>query len=106
MPATYPPVRHATPTAGPDPSVGAPRHTRWARAGWWVLPPLVLAILGGWVVARQHGLWYDELYTAEVAPVPVGDLLSAILHGEGTISYLADAPPRTTARTTWSPICG
>ena len=44
-------------------------------------------------MARGHGLWYDELYTAEVAPVPVGRLLSAILRGEGTISYLSDAPP-------------
>ena len=65
----------------------------WSRAGWWLLPPLVLAVVGGWVVARRHGLWYDELYTAEVAPLPVGRVLSAIFHGEGTISYLADAPP-------------
>ena len=65
----------------------------WSRAGWWLLPPLVLAVLGGWVVARRHGLWYDELYTAEVAPLPVGRLLSAIVHGEGTIPYLRDAPP-------------
>ncbi|HVF14606.1 MAG TPA: hypothetical protein VM942_08405 [Acidimicrobiales bacterium] len=65
----------------------------WSRVGWWLLPPLVLAILGGWVVARRHGLWYDELYTSEVAPLPVGRLISAIVDGEGTISYLSDAPP-------------
>ncbi len=65
----------------------------WLRQGWWLLPPLVLVILGGWVVARRHGLWYDELYTAEVAPLPVGRLISAVIHGEGTIPYLRDAPP-------------
>ena len=58
-----------------------------------MLPPLVLALVGGWVVARRHGLWYDELYTSEVAPLPLGDLVSAMIRGEGTISYLRDAPP-------------
>jgi hypothetical protein len=61
--------------------------------GWWLLPPLVLALVGGWVVARHHGLWYDELYTAEVAPIGIGRLVSAVVHGNGTIPYLADAPP-------------
>jgi mannosyltransferase len=45
------------------------------------------------VVARNHGLWYDELYTAEMASVPLGRLVSAIVRGEGTIAYLSDAPP-------------
>jgi hypothetical protein len=53
----------------------------------------VLAVLGGWVVARHHGLWYDELYTAEVAPLALGRIVSAIVRGEGTIEYLRDAPP-------------
>ena len=44
-------------------------------------------------MARRHGLWYDELYTAEVAPLPIGRLISAVIHGEGTIPYLRDAPP-------------
>ncbi|MDP8937491.1 MAG: glycosyltransferase family 39 protein, partial [Actinomycetota bacterium] len=53
----------------------------------------MLAVLGGWLVARGHGFWYDELYTAEVAPLPLTRLLDAVLTGEGTIPYLADAPP-------------
>lgn len=59
----------------------------------WLVPPLLLAVLGGWLVARGHGFWYDELYTAEVAPLPLARLLDALLSGEGTIPYLADAPP-------------
>ena len=64
-----------------------------ALAGWWLVPALTLAGFGGAVVARRHGLWYDELYTAEVAPVPLGDLVRAVVGGEGTIPYLRDAPP-------------
>lgn len=63
------------------------------RVGWWVLPALVLAGFGGSLVARRHGLWFDELYTAEVAPLPLSDLLRAMVRGEGTIPYLRDAPP-------------
>ena len=65
----------------------------WTRLGWWILPPLVLAVLGGWLVAQRHSLWYDELYTAEVAPVAIGRLFGAVVHGEGTIPYLPSAPP-------------
>ena len=53
----------------------------------------MLAVLGGWLVTRGHGFWYDELYTAEVAPLPLARLLHALVTGEGTIPYLADAPP-------------
>ncbi|MGI8984833.1 MAG: glycosyltransferase family 39 protein, partial [Acidimicrobiales bacterium] len=60
---------------------------------WWVLPPLVLAVLGGWLVARRYGFWFDEPYTAEVAPEPLGRLFSAFVHGDGTIAFLRDAPP-------------
>lgn len=87
MPVTYPIVRSPTPPAD------SRLRSLWTRVGWWLLPPLVLAVVGGWVVARRHGLWYDELYTAEVAPVSIGRLLAAVVHGEGTISYLRDAPP-------------
>jgi len=64
----------------------------WAAA-WWLLPPLVLAVLGGWLVAHRYGFWFDELYTAEVAPLPLGRLLEALVRGDGTIAYLRDAPP-------------
>ena len=65
----------------------------WSRVGWWALPPLVLAVLGGWLVAQRYSLWYDELYTAEVAPVALGRLVGAVVRGEGTIPYLPSAPP-------------
>ena len=67
---------------------------RWAgRLGWWVAPALVLAGLGGVLVAQRHSLWYDELYTAEVAPLGLADLARAVVRGEGTVPYLRDAPP-------------
>ena len=59
----------------------------------WLLPPLVLAVLGGWLVARRYGFWFDELYTAEVAPLPLRRLAEALVRGDGTIAYLRDAPP-------------
>lgn len=63
------------------------------RVGWWLVPAVVLAGFGAALVARRHGLWYDELYSAEVAPLPVGDLVRAVVRGEGTLPYLRDAPP-------------
>jgi len=73
----------------------APALSAWRRGGptWWVVPPLVLALLGGWLVARRHGFWFDELYTAEVAPLALRDIVGAAVRGEGTIPYLRDAPP-------------
>jgi mannosyltransferase len=41
----------------------------------------------------RHGLWFDELFTAEVARRPLGDIVSAIINGEGMTSYLAGVPP-------------
>ena len=92
MPVTYPNPGSPTPTEAAPVGDGRLR-AFWSRMGWWLLPPLVLALVGGWVVARRHGLWYDELYTSEVAPVSLGKLVSAIFHGDGTIAYLRDAPP-------------
>ena len=57
------------------------------------MPALVVAVLGGWLVARRYGFWYDELYTARVAPEGLGRLFSAFVRGDGTIPYLRDAPP-------------
>jgi len=71
----------------------AERATGSRASRWWLAPSLVLAVLGGWLVGRGHGFWYDELYTAEVAPLPLGRLLDAVVTGQGTIPYLADAPP-------------
>jgi mannosyltransferase len=76
-----------------DRAAERPPRPRLARSAWWLLPPLVMAVLGGWAVSRHYGLWYDELYTAEVSQLAPGDLLAAIVRGEGTIPYLRDAPP-------------
>ena len=90
----------ASATAAPEgraDDAGLRRVLAWlcavALAGWWLVPAMVLAGFGGALVAQRHGLWYDELYTAEVAPLSVGDLVRAVLRGEGTIPYLRDAPP-------------
>src|SRR5687768_662841 len=40
-----------------------------------------------------HGLWFDELFTAEVGRRSYGEILAAILEGRGTTSYLVDVPP-------------
>lgn len=66
-----------------------------ARGLRWLLaaPAALLAVLGGGLVAQRQGLWYDELYTAEMARTPFGDLLSAVASGEGTAPYLRDIPP-------------
>lgn len=73
---------------GPPPSSG----DRWP-ALWWLLPCLVLALLGGWLVARRYSFWYDELYTAEMAGLGLRRLLEAVVSGDGTVAYLRDAPP-------------
>ena len=56
-------------------------------------PALVLALLGGRLVAQRRSLWYDELFTAQVGTSGAGALLRAVLTGEGTASYLVDIPP-------------
>ena len=69
----------------------APRETVTGRL--LLLPPLVIALLGGWLVSHRYGFWFDELYTAEVGPLPLRRLVEALVRGEGTIDYLRDAPP-------------
>ncbi len=54
---------------------------------------MVLLTLGSVLLARGHALWYDELFTAEVARLPLGDIVRSIVEGEGTTPYLADVPP-------------
>ena len=58
-----------------------------------LLPAVLLGLLGGWLLLPCHGLWFDELFTAEVSRLPLGDILTAIATGEGTASYLAGVPP-------------
>ena len=53
---------------------------------------LVLA-LGTVLLLAGHGLWFDELFTAEVGRLPLGDILTAIATGQGVTTYLADVPP-------------
>jgi mannosyltransferase len=83
--------------SGPEPahrSSDRPGRRWWVfRHAWWVVPPTVMAVLGGWLLARPRGFWYDELFTAEMAPLPLGKLFDAVVSGEGTIPYLRDAPP-------------
>jgi hypothetical protein len=50
-------------------------------------------ILGMALLLPSHGLWFDELFTAEVARLPLGDIVTAITDGTGTTSYLAGVPP-------------
>jgi hypothetical protein len=50
-------------------------------------------VLGGVLLARGHGLWFDELFTAEVARLPLAEILRAVVEGRGTTSYLAQIPP-------------
>ncbi|MGY1806844.1 hypothetical protein ACI8AF_05695 [Blastococcus sp. SYSU D00669] len=74
----------------------APAHRRDARSRRWLLellPPALVLLLGGLLLAPGHGLWFDELFTAEVARLPLGDVLAAVAAGEGTTSYLAGVPP-------------
>ncbi len=72
---------------------GPLRGSTWRRAPCWLLPAAVMALLGGWLLLRPRSFWYDELFTAEMAPLPLDRLLDAVVSGEGTIPYLGDAPP-------------
>ncbi|MEX5718273.1 glycosyltransferase family 39 protein [Geodermatophilus maliterrae] len=78
-----------TATRTADAPVAAP--PRWSRVE--LLPPLVLVALGAVLLAPGHGLWFDELFTAEVGRRPLAEILRAIVTGEGVTSYLADVPP-------------
>jgi mannosyltransferase len=71
------------------------RATSGPRRPWWpCLPPAaLLALLGGALVRQRRGLWYDELYTAEVGTAGLSALARAVWTGTGTTSYLADVPP-------------
>ena len=69
--------------------------TGWRTRSWAVaaVPGLVTAVFGAIILSRRHGLWYDELFSYEVARLPLGTILLAAWHGHGTTPYLVDAPP-------------
>ncbi|NEK84728.1 hypothetical protein GCU60_02975 [Blastococcus saxobsidens] len=70
------------------------RDTTGARWTWpELLPPLLVLLLGAGLLLAGHGLWFDELFTAEVARLPLADIVTAIAEGTGTTSYLAGVPP-------------
>jgi hypothetical protein len=52
-----------------------------------------MVALGVLLLLPGHGLWFDELFTAEVGRLPLGDILTAIVRGEGVTSYLEGVPP-------------
>lgn len=78
VPVTTPPPERA-----PSP--------RWSPAE--LLPPALLLLLGVLLLLPGHGLWFDELFTAEVGRLPLPEIVSAIVQGEGVTSYLAGVPP-------------
>ncbi|MDK3256532.1 hypothetical protein [Blastococcus capsensis] len=77
--------------AGSRTDAGAEAGAPWSPVE--LLPALLVAVLGVVLLAPGHGLWFDELFTAEVGRLPLGDILTAITTGVGTTSYLADVPP-------------
>ncbi|MGY1638840.1 hypothetical protein ACI78V_19500 [Geodermatophilus sp. SYSU D00742] len=58
-----------------------------------LLPSLLVVVLGTVLLLPGHGLWFDELFTAEVARLPFREILAAVAEGRGTTSYLVDVPP-------------
>jgi mannosyltransferase len=54
---------------------------------------VLLLGLGALLLRPGHALWFDELFTAEVARLPLGDIVRAIVQGTGTTPYLEGVPP-------------
>ncbi|WP_245821243.1 glycosyltransferase family 39 protein [Geodermatophilus pulveris] len=69
----------------------APPSRRWSAVE--LVPPLAVVLLGAVLLAPGHGLWFDELFTAEVGRRSYAEILTAVVEGRGTTSYLADVPP-------------
>src|SRR5215207_8303219 len=76
----------------PAPATAPPARRRWLPLVE-LLPPVLLVALGSVLLAAGHGLWFDELFTAEVARLPLGEIVSAAVNGKGTTSYLTGIPP-------------
>lgn len=78
-------------SAPPQPVRAPVRSARWSAPE--LLPPLAVVLLGTVLLLPGHGLWFDELFTAEVGRRSYGEILAAIAEGRGTTAYLADVPP-------------
>jgi hypothetical protein len=82
-------------TATRDHTPAAPvadtRPLRWSPRE--LLSPAAVLLLGTVLLLPGHGLWFDELFTAEVARLPFREILAAVAEGRGTTSYLVDVPP-------------
>ena len=81
----------ATTTERPPSALPTTPGPRWSPIE--LLPALLVSVLGTVLLAPGHELWFDELFTAEVARLPLGDIVHAIATGEGTTSYLDGVPP-------------
>ncbi|WP_448614023.1 hypothetical protein [Modestobacter sp. URMC 112] len=79
------------PRSRTDAAVPAAAPAGWSR--WELAGPLLLLTLGTVLLLPGHGLWFDELFTAEVSRRPLGTIFTAVVEGRGTTSYLADVPP-------------
>ena len=58
-----------------------------------LFPALLALVLGVVLLRPGHGLWFDELFTAEVGRLPLPEILAAVVSGHGTTDYLATTPP-------------
>jgi mannosyltransferase len=73
------------------PATPGSRPPRWTLVE--LLPAALVAALGTVLLLPGHALWFDELFTAEVGRLPLGEILAAVTSGQGTASYLAGVPP-------------
>jgi mannosyltransferase len=73
------------------PAADTPGAPRWSPLE--LLPAALVVALGTVLLLPGHGLWFDELFTAEVARLPLREILAAITSGRGITGYLADVPP-------------
>jgi mannosyltransferase len=81
----------ATRVRVPPASTSPPASPDWSPVE--LLPVVVSLVLGTLLLLPGQALWFDELFTAEVVRLPLGDLLGAVVRGEGTAGYLAGVPP-------------
>jgi 4-amino-4-deoxy-L-arabinose transferase-like glycosyltransferase len=77
--------------AASPPATARPASPRWSPLE--LLPVALILALGTVLLLPGHALWFDELFTAEVGRLPLGEIVAAITSGQGTTSYLAGVPP-------------